>query len=255
MSACVLCPIFHPSGQPRLPHFPPVCDSCRSRLASDLRELPDLYALLPSVMSPGSSGESTKVSGSRDAPVPPNLDVVDLLLPVRPGSVGVRMRFDARGLPGLRPQDPPQPVNWATEGGDPLQVGSLSVLTVLDFWARDWCEARDVGENPPTPVVASMAAWLSGERLRWACDSHPAIEEFADDIRRLVRVTRRLLNVAKVVFRLPVPCPSAECDRMALHREAGGEYIECGACGRLWTESEYQRLAVVAAADLLDGAA
>ena len=99
--SCVVC-------QRRIPNRPLVCDGDRQGLDSMLREIPDLFARLDP--SPGAGG-GPKVSGSREAPVPVSVDVVDLTSPARPGSVAVRMAGD-----------------WSLQGGDPLQVGPRAQL-------------------------------------------------------------------------------------------------------------------------------
>lgn len=134
--ACVVC-----QKPGRIPNRPPVCDGCRSSLGSMLREIPDLFARLDP--RPAKAG-TEKVSGSRVPPVPLNLDVTDLAAESRPGSIGVRMAGD-----------------WASCGGDPLQVGYLSVATVLDCWVRDWRESLWPDHSLPLPVVGVLPGWLA----------------------------------------------------------------------------------------------
>src|SRR5690606_34873509 len=159
-TGCVVC-----QRAGRIPHRPPVCEGCRTKLAGWLREIPALYARLDP--QPSKTG-GEKVSGSRTPPVPPDLDVVDLTSPARPGSSAVK--WSGR---------------WAALGGDPDQIGHLPVATVLDFWVRDWI-ANDwcPGDHLPLPVVATLAGWLE-TRVDTACDYHPSIDEFAADIRRI----------------------------------------------------------------------
>lgn len=67
------------------------------------------------------------------------------------------------------------------------QHGALPPLVLLDQWAEDWAEMR--GEHRPVPTMTSLCAWLT-HRLDWACQHHPAIDDFADELRR--RVLRAL---------------------------------------------------------------
>lgn len=216
MTACVVC-------QKRQPYRPMVCDGDRLRLARDLRELPDLYALLPSVLAPqDSAGE--KVSGSREAPIPVDVDVVDLL-------------GDARQ---------PEPSAAARVHPDDA-IGHLSVASTLDQWVRDWRDHRGKGERLPTPTVASLTGWLL-VRLDDACDTHPAVDDFAEELKRLMTALRSALRLRRHIERLPAPCPT--CDKVALYREVdphrgASDWVECGACGRLWSEDEYRRLVVI----------
>ena len=42
---------------------------------------------------------------------------------------------------------------------------------------------------------------------------------------------------------MAAPCPS--CDACELSRLDGDSFISCASCGRLWTEDEYERLALI----------
>lgn len=226
MTACVVC-------QRREPNRPLVCDGDRLRLAQYLREIPDLYALLPTVLAAHGSGRE-KVSGSREAPVPVSLAVVDLLAPARH----------------------PEPTEAGRAHPEDID-GGLSVASTLDEWVRDWRSHRAKGEGAPPATVYQLAHWL-GVRLAEACDDHPAIDEFALEIRGVVASLRGALNLRRHIERLPAPCPS--CDTLALYREVdpvrgASEWVECGSCHRLWREEEYRRLVVVLDGELREKAA
>lgn len=210
MSVCVVC-------QRRQPERPTVCDGCRARLAVQLAEVADLHAALPDVLEPARKG-TQRVSGSREAPLPLRVDVLDLSLPLR-GSQAVH--------------DP---------HGD--QTGSLPVATVLDAWARDWAETRGKGERLPVPTVAVLARWL-GDRLGWACDEHPAVDEFAAELGTTLAALRGVHGLTRLRHRLPAPCPS--CELLLVYRDDGADWIECGGCHRLWSEDEWARLVTVLA--------
>lgn len=202
MTQCVVC-------QRRPPTRPAVCESCRTRLADSLTEVAQLYAALPTVLEPGRRGVQ-RVSGTREAPLPLRVDVLDLSMPLR-GSQAV--------------SDP---------HGD--QTGMVSVAQVLDAWARDWTDTRSKGERLPLPTVAVLARWLS-DRLDWACDEHPAVDEFAAELAETLAALRGVHGLTRLRHRLPAPCP--DCDMRVLYRDDGADYIECGSCHRLWTEEEY----------------
>jgi hypothetical protein len=192
-------------------------------MARDLRELPDLYALLPSVLAANGSG-GEKVSGSREAPVPVSLTVVDLLATARR----------------------PEPTEAARAHPEDVE-GALSVASTLDEWVRDWRTHRGKGEGLPPPTVYQLTMWL-GNRLDEACDDHPAIDEFAGELHGLMAQLRGALALKRHIERLPAPCPT--CDTLALYREVdphrgASGWVECGGCGRLWSEDEYRRLVVI----------
>ena len=213
MSECVVC-------QRRRPERPQVCDGCRDRTRAHLRDVVELYALLPAHLErPAGGGE--KVSGSREAPVPVQLDVLDLSLPLR-GRAAVH--------------DP-----------DHDQAGHTPVVWILDSWARDWQATLCPDHQLPATTVATLAGWL-GDRLDLACDQHPAIDEFADEIRRTVAALRGVLGHTHLRHRLPAPCP--DCDMLTLYRDDGADWVECGSCHRLWSEDEYPWLVRTAAEEV-----
>ena len=207
---CVIC-------QQRPADHPQVCGPCRTRAAALPTDIATLAAQLPSVLTPG-TGAGQRVSGTPAPPVPVALDPLDLLGPARGGAVH-------------------------DEHGD--QTGYVSVATTLDGWVRDWAEQRN--EGLPRPAVARLAQWLR-DRTDWACDRHPAIDEYASELGRLRATLRRVLGQDERPVRLPAPCP--DCDTMTLVKHNGADHVECWRCHRLWTEPEYQRLAVVLASGL-----
>jgi hypothetical protein len=184
-----------------------VCPGCAHRIACDLRDIADLYVQVS--VYPGSGATGPRVSGSREAPLPLRVDALDLTMPARGGTV-----HDLHGD----------------------QIGHVAVASVLDQWVEDWREHRGKGERrPEPPTVVILAAWL-GLRLGDACDDHPAIDEFAADVRRLCRVLRMVTGDGPVrPERLPAPCPG--CDLLALTRDHAG--VRCRACGEDWTEGQY----------------
>jgi hypothetical protein len=190
-----------------------VCNSDRAGLAETLTELVKLWGELTGLppTGVGHQGQAAKVSGSREAPVPLNLDLLDLTAPARNGSVIVPRDHD--------------------------QTGHLALPTELDVWVRDWRETRAMGEHPPAPTVVGLVGWLAN-RLDWACDHHDAIDEFAADIRRLRKAMRRMLHLDAVIRERCDGVACKSCDRMALYRENG--LVSCGYCGLHYSEREYR---------------
>src|SRR5690554_6207766 len=258
--SCIICHIYRPDSQPRLPHTPPACDGDRRLLDSHLADLPDLHHRLaepepepvedrwyplhhpatrtrPAATTlhraepldavggagpvPGQSSKP-RVSGSRERPAPVSLDQIDLTAPARPASRRVMVRA-AAGL---------------IDGED--QIGHLSVATELDAWAREWRDTLWPDHHLPVPTVAVLVDCLR-HRLDDAIDQHPALDEFAADIRDLRSALRGALGETD-------PRPETDryvgitcrrCDlRAVLMRRPGDAYIECGSCGILYTEDE-----------------
>jgi len=208
--SCVVCPQLRVGSEPRPYDRPNVCDGCRSRLRSLLAEVLDCYAQLETY--PG-SGSGQKVSGTPERRLPLNTDALDLTMP-----------------PPLR--------HVHDELGD--QTGHPGTAAVLDSWARDWQSYRPTWEHLPLPTVSSLVGWLT-DRLDWACDVHPAIDDFGDEIRATAAVLRSAagLNRPPVEHKAGVPC--RECETVALYRWPGSEWIECGNCPSMLSQEEYER--------------
>jgi hypothetical protein len=275
---------------------PLVCGPCRTHLADDLRALVDAYAMLvvgevldgandpvsqtlpAGTVRGGSRG--APVTGSRDAPVPISLDVVDLTSDARSGRVTdtlvplvemrpvdvrvhrvevvtvVRKERNAAGeeverrelIPVTIDQTERRTERVPVHGGfgDPVlvpaadQIGELPVATVLDQWVRDWRDARGQGEHLPVPTVVTLAGWLY-DRLDWACDEHPSIDEFADEIRSVLHACNRAIGNVPVRpdILVGVPCATPECDGLLVHDPGSKYWAECSDCHRLWLEHEY----------------
>lgn len=208
---CVLC-------QRREAERAQACDPCRLWLPTVLRDIGELHATLD--VTARSNGTGPRVSGSREAPVPLALDVLDLAAAARLGSRGPH----ARGVLG-----------------DDDQIGHLSVATELEFWVIDWIDVRTRAEHRPEPLVMTLVRWLD-VRLDWACDEHNAVDEFAADMRTLRTVLRRANGDLPQRPEPLVGVPCSGCDQAALYRDPGAQWrAECGACGKLYSDDEYAR--------------
>lgn len=207
-TACVVC-------QRRQPRTGMVCDPDRDWLGRVLAEIVELYALLPEQMAPGRAA-GPRVSGSREAPLPLRVDPLDLTMPARAAGV-----HDVLGD----------------------QVGYLPVAAVLDSWVQDWRETIRCGDVNPCPTVPELARWLR-TWLPTACDEHKAVDEFATEVFALAATLRRTCGMVDPLPEM-LDAPCVRCDSVSLHRLPGrlfGEdWVECGVCGRLMTEDEYQR--------------
>lgn len=207
--ACVVC-------SKRIPNRPPVCSGCRTSLDSMLGEIPALFARLDP--RPAKT-DAEKVSGSRNPPVPPNLDVVDLTSPSRQGSIGVRMAGDW----------------WLT--GDPDQIGYLSVATELDFWAQDIRNELYPDHHLPVPTVAVLAGWLR-VRLDRACDELPAVDEFAAKVKQIHRALTRQIGDQKRTGERVGKCPAILRDdtrcNTTLYVDPYVSQIACTRCRTSW---------------------
>jgi hypothetical protein len=253
---CVVC-------QARDARYGMVCDSDRSRLSRWLVEIPELLAelagggyvqrdvrgvrvddegvrwphydhvanVLPTgpIAGPGAGGH---VGGSKDPPVPISVNDADLLASARVLHLtDLRKVYDGR---------------YPEHHED--QVGHLSVAAVLDGWVRDWRDLRNRGEGLPEPSVPTLCNWLQN-RIEWACDEHPAVDEFAGELGKLRSALYGLLGLYDHPdYKAGVPCRS--CDALTLVRRSGSDYVECGSCPALLSPDEYQRWVGLLAAEV-----
>ena len=128
----------------------------------------------------------------------------------------------------------------AFESQPPLNIAALSLLgpgwdtppARLDWWAQDW--AGMLGHEPPGPTVSELCRWL-GVRLPWACDQHPAIDEFAQDIRELAGQLRAYggRDRGEAVGRCPRDRGGERCNT-ALYVDPYVDQIECTRCRMKW---------------------
>ncbi|WP_433233776.1 hypothetical protein [Actinomadura nitritigenes] len=109
----------------------------------------------------------------------------------------------------------------------------------------DWREHRGA---PPRPHRGAAEArmrcigWLMGQLDQIL--AHPASVQFGKATMAWQRRLQELTRSDPVVRRRPaVPCP--RCDRRALRTRDDG-YTQCGKCGRLLSEEEYNELADMA---------
>jgi hypothetical protein len=158
------------------------------------------------------NGQSSapRVKGSREAPVPVNLDRLDLLGPADPRTV-----HDTTGD----------------------QIGYPSAATVLDGWCAMFAEERR--ESVPTPRPADQSRWLL-DRLD-ELFKHPAVDELAKEVGDLWHVLRRAcgLTMPRPELCVGVPCKSLDCDMRTLWKVPGSDYVECSSCSRLYSPSDY----------------
>jgi hypothetical protein len=156
---------------------------------------------------------SQRVSGSREAPVPVNLDLLDLTAYPR--------NAQATKAAKEHPED---------------QIGQAAVAYMLDQWCRDWRDEMAFRQSLPEPTVPELARFLVN-RVEWACDRHPAIDDFAAEMTRLRAVLRGTLGLTDPPAEFCDGVVCRKCDRYALYRE--GDYVECDHCGLLYSEQEY----------------
>lgn len=181
---------------------------------AQLRNIPDLYALLPDAAT-----TRTSIEGPRPAPAsrpPARLDITDLC----------DTRTKTRLTDG--------PATWI----DPDRMGALPYL---DTWARDLEACAHDGDthwqtpprpDPPAPVpdpptIAGLCAWLDKE-LDWAA-TLPQWPDLAHGINHIHHRLRAATRNVRDIETRPVPCQ--RCGH-PLDRAHGTKPLwTCHACG------------------------
>jgi hypothetical protein len=235
---CLTCSLFRPDSTPRIPNYPPICDGDRALMDRHLADVANLIADLSNDEEPlidgrrherfgiayfegghrhvfsrgtfpsdplaplggvapiNSRTKAPSVSGSRERPIPIPVTALDLKADARvPNPSGVGRDW---------PED---------------QIGNLSAATVLDQWVRDIRDTLWPDQHLPEATVDHLVAWLRN-RLQDVCDRHPAVVEFAEEIRSLRGALR---SAAGETEPQPERCdgvPCKRCDLMTLFREA-----------------------------------
>lgn len=201
-----------------------LCATCERRAGRAIAELPRLYVELETIVAQRSvTGEH--VSGTRELPTPPRLDVLTLQADIdatlcawaQPVAGRCRIPWD---LPRVRRLRPGPRVHRAAH----LLASNLDALLRLpavpvDVWTADH------------GVITIKSAGLDGA-LR---------------LLRLHQRGRQLVTGGPGDARLPVPCP--QCEAPALVRRNGADQVSCQACGSSWPESDYRRLCLILADD------
>lgn len=120
-----------------------------------------------------------------------------------------------------------QPLPGGTDWMDWRQGDDL--FGVLTSWVRDWCDVYALA-GPGRPDLTSLTGWLRAH-LPHAANSHPAITEFADEVRSLAQRGRRLAGEVSDRGQR-YPCPTDNCTRTLRIRTADLEAsVHCPSCG------------------------
>lgn len=207
---CVIC-------RRNLPRYGMVCTACHIRVDDLLGEIADLYATLPEHLERGRVAGGQKVSGSREAPLPLRIDPLDLSMPAREPNPTPQSR--------LHPED---------------HAGAMSVASRLDSWVRDWREVRAMSEHPPDPTVVVLVGWLRN-RLDWACDHHPAVDEFAVEMRQVHGALRAVVGIRSdrvYIGQCPVIDERGTCGA-PLTADPYLDAIRCPRCDTLWARDKW----------------
>lgn len=212
----------------------PFCDPCTRYIAECLGELPELYVRLHGELAnKGQAGE--RVSGSREAPVPPRLDVDALMWEMwhtlgawdqrvrqaagltHPGPLARRRRH-GRAIGGRRGFVPTLEVYLTTLLGLPEETMQVHVR---------------LGDVQPgdTGIVHAGGEWAEVDRVYSGVQA-------GRDITRLRGKAQGMIGEYTETEAMGAPCP--RCDALQLVRVAGENDLLCKGCGHRPQEKHYQ---------------
>ncbi|MEH0417824.1 hypothetical protein [Streptomyces sp. B21-083] len=185
------------------------CRPCEDKTTARITELPALFRQLDTTaaLMKGASRINGGGSGSRTAPIPPRLDVLNL---VGPGGVAAR-----------------------------LSAIEDSWRAVLGWTVAPW-------RGNPAEAVPGLATFLANNLL-WACSSYGEVGQDIDDLRRLHAECTALVNDERRPGRVQIGnCPVRVGDRVCwtpLTATAASHRVRCGGCGTRWeTLGEWREL-------------
>lgn len=182
--------------------------------------------------------------------------------PIRHQHCADRLRTDLADIPGLYALMGAVLAPGTAGGGSrvsgtrtaplPVRLEPLSlrarggIVTILATWEADWRETRGLTEAQRGTAerdLGGIVLWLRAH-LPWAIDEHPAIQEFADEIRDVVRQCRAAAGLLPRMMRIG-ECPAlvgeAACGA-ALYADPQGHEIRCRECGTRWPRTNWMLL-------------
>lgn len=152
----------------------------------------------------------------------------------------IRRDLDAMVDAYAATENPAFPGGYAGEGGrtksQPLPGGTdwldwrqgSDMFGTLTSWIRDWCETYALA-GPKRTDLTSLTGWLRAH-LPHAANSHPAVDDFADEIRKIAQRGRRLAGEVSDRGQR-YPCPTDGCGRTLYVRMSDLEaYVHCPRC-------------------------
>lgn len=185
------------------------CRPCEDSTAKRIAELPALFAQLntTAMLMKGAGRTGGATSGSRTPPIPPRLDVLNL---VGPGGIAARLR------------------------------------DIEDAWraALGWNIAPWRGS--PAEAIPRHAGFLAGNLL-WACGSYESVGQDIDDLRALHGQCKAAVENKGKFGNVKIGLCPAELDEGTcgeqLYASARSFKTACPACGVAWEgEDEWREL-------------
>ncbi|WHP18821.1 hypothetical protein [Cellulomonas sp. ES6] len=202
-----------------------VCEHCVSRSRNDLREIRDLYALLPDVIAAAAGLHAVRYDMRFGAGEPRHATDAAII-------GGAAMVMAAGGNVDKtrlgRGETTIDPALLEAERKDPP-----SVRAVLTFWEEAWRDEQHQ-DGPTTTALADTVDYLLANTT-WAAQHAQTWTEYRGDVRDLIGRLRYITGASKAPVRNEVPCP--ECGGTVLQRwtDAGlDDAHTCTGCRITW---------------------
>lgn len=199
-----------------------ICQRCEDQIRDWCRNIPDLYALLPTFIEHGTTDTNpdSKATKAAQAPAPMRLEIIDLL-------------DERRGR------------RW--QGTEPTDDRRGVFGTVL-AWANYIRDERHLAT--PEPTTVTDACQLLGNHMLWFADQDIAAEAHAE-----LKALHRDLSDAVGNYR-PRPVGSCHvtddndqpCGGPLMANQHGG--VHCPRCGSTWDANRLRQLGLAQAQDI-----
>jgi hypothetical protein len=197
------------------------CRPCQDATTQRITELPALFSRLDTTaaLMRGARRSGAGMSGSKTPPIPPRLDVLNL---VGPGGAAAR-----------------------------LQAIEDSWRQTLGWTIAPW-------RGSPSEAVPAHAQFIANNLL-WACESYEDVGQDIDDLRRLHGEMKALADGERRAGRVqigacPVQSGNGTCGT-ALTATADSHRVRCSGCGTRWeTLGEWRDLRAAQERVLADSA-
>ncbi|MFJ4799184.1 hypothetical protein [Kitasatospora purpeofusca] len=181
------------------------CRLCEATIGQHLADLPGLYRELDDHLAPAAGPRQYTTGGPVEAPLPLHLEALSL----------------------------------QAAGG---------IATVLVTWVADWCDHLG-WTMPAMPArsraqLAEAAAFLR-RNLPWAAEQHPAVDDFAAEVRQLHDAVQRItapVEPPHIVGRHPADPGAVEACGGLLEMRPGGTTVRCTRCTAAWGPLEWLAL-------------
>ncbi len=194
-----------------------LCRRAWTQLVRQVAELPALANWLEANLAAGGRGESQRVKGTKEDPIPIRPAVIDTQAEML-GIVNAwaRLIAEERNLQGPWYVLPPD----STAERDRLRRGLEQ-----------------------TASLNELCSFL-GAHLTWAAEQ-PWVDDLYGEIGQVTSRAQAVMPFRAARHDLNAPCPNPDCTAKSLSRYDGDFYVHCRSCGERWDEQEWDRLGLI----------